>query len=286
MVEMPVVVGYNGRPHAQEALRWAAMEARHRDAPLLVLFAANYPGMVGLPDAGPAEIEPGALDAAREVTAQGVARAAGMLPGLPVTGRTEVTSPAQALLDVSREASLLVLGSRGRGSVLAGLLGSVAFTVAGNTRCPMVVIKQGYGETTAGPGRGVVVGTDGSAAASAAVRFAAGHAASHAAPLLIVCCTGEVSVPAAVPASPRAAAEEILRRARASLAESHPDLPVATRVAEGVPERILVDASPGAGLMVVGSRGRGAFWAMVTGSTACAVIHGAACPVAVVGSPG
>jgi nucleotide-binding universal stress UspA family protein len=58
---------------------------------------------------------------------------------------------------------------------------------------------------------------------------------------------------------------------------------VTTRVVEGPAERVLVDASTNAGLVVVGSRGRGAFRAMVAGSTACAVIHGAACPVAVVG---
>jgi nucleotide-binding universal stress UspA family protein len=284
MVEKPVVVGYNARRHAREALEWAAHEARYRGTRLIVLFAANYPGMVGPAGTGLLEMEPGALEAAREVTAHGVSQVAEMSPDLPVTGRTEVTSPAQALLDLSSEASLVVMGSRGRRSVLAGLLGSVAFTVAGSARCPLVVVKEGCGRTVAGPEQGVIVGTDGSAAAAAAVLFAADHATSHSAPLEVVCCTGEVTVPVAALASLRQSAEQILQDSRASLAKTHPNLLVTTRLAEGVPERILVDTSPGTGLMVVGSRGRGAFKAMVAGSTACAVIHGASCPVAVVGS--
>jgi hypothetical protein len=37
--QMPVVVGYNGKKHASEALHWAADEALHRTAGLVVLFA-------------------------------------------------------------------------------------------------------------------------------------------------------------------------------------------------------------------------------------------------------
>ena len=284
MSQMPVVVGYNGRRHAREALQWAGVEAGRRGAQLVVLFAANYPGMVAPSGPGLLELEPGALDAAREVTALGVSQVAEMFPSLPVTGRTEVTSPARALLEISAQASLLVMGSRGRGSVLAGLLGSVAFTVAGSTQCALVVVNEGAGSTVAGPDLGVIVGTDGSRAAGAAVEFAADHAVRDSATLEVICCTGETAVP--VPASQllRESAEEILHRAQATLETTHPRLPVTTRVVEGVPERSLVDASAGAGLMVVGSRGRGAFKAMVAGSTACAVINGATCPVAVVGA--
>jgi nucleotide-binding universal stress UspA family protein len=263
MRQLPVVVGYNGRRHARVALMWAAGEARRRGAPLVVLFSANYPGMVVPPRPGLWEQEPGALEAAREVTARGVSEAIGMFPDLSVIGRTEVTSPAAALLDASSEASLLVMGSRGRGAVLAGLLGSVAFTVAGSTGCPLVVVKEGSGSTVPGPGKGVVVGTDGSPAADAAVVFAADHATATAATLEIVCCTGEVTVPGVAPEPIREAADEVVRRARSHVEGSHPRLRVTTRVVEGPAERVLVDASTNAGLVVVGSRGRGAFRAMV-----------------------
>lgn len=65
----PVVVGYNGRPHAKEALVWAAAEASRRDVSLRVVYAANYPGMTLGPGPGLLDPSPGALEAAEEVTA-------------------------------------------------------------------------------------------------------------------------------------------------------------------------------------------------------------------------
>ena len=283
MSQMPVIVGYNGRGHTREALQWAGGEASRRGAELIVLFAANYPGVVAPAGSGLLELEPGALDAAREVTARGVSQAAQIFPGLTVTGRTEVTSPARALLEMSSRASLLVMGSRGRGSVMAGLMGSIAFTVAGSAACP-VVVKEGMASTVAGPEKGVIAGTDGSPVAAAAVEFAAEHAERYQATLEVICCTGEISVARVTAQMLRESAAAIVQSARAALEQTHPLLPARTRGVEGVPERVLVDVSPAAGFMVVGSRGRGAFKAMMAGSTACAVIHGAACPVAVVGA--
>jgi len=60
-----VVVGYNGKRHSRAAVAWGAEEAARRDAPLLVLFAANYPGMTVEPGPGLLERNPGALEAAR-----------------------------------------------------------------------------------------------------------------------------------------------------------------------------------------------------------------------------
>lgn len=283
MSHLPVVVAYNGRSHAQEALVWAAGEATRRGAQLTVLYAANYPGMAVPPGPGLLELEPGALEASREVTMRGVSQVATTFPDLAVTGRTEVTGPARALLEISPQSSLIVMGSRARGPVLGGLLGSVAFTVAGSTQCPLVVVKEGAGSTVAGPHHDVIVGTDGSAAAASAVEFAADHALSCSATLQVICCTGDDSEPHAVPQGSREAAEAVLELSRASLENTHPRLSVTTRLGDGVPDEILVDASAGAGLLVVGSRGRGAFKSMVAGSTACAVIRGGACPVAVIG---
>ena len=44
-----VVVGFNGKDHSRAALAWGTEEAAGRRAPLLVLFAANYPGMTASP---------------------------------------------------------------------------------------------------------------------------------------------------------------------------------------------------------------------------------------------
>ena len=61
-----VVVGYNGKKHSHAALAWGAEEAAQRDALLLVLFAANYPGMTLEPGPGLLRRDPGALEVAHE----------------------------------------------------------------------------------------------------------------------------------------------------------------------------------------------------------------------------
>jgi len=113
-----VVVGFNGKDHSRAALAWGTEEAAGRGAPLLVLFAANYPGMTAEPGPGLLHRDPGALEAAEEVTQRGVSQALEADPGLRVAGATEVTSPARALIEASDGAALLVLGSRGYGAHL------------------------------------------------------------------------------------------------------------------------------------------------------------------------
>ena len=76
-----VVVGYNGKKHSRSALAWGTREVARRDAPLLVLFAANYSGMTVEPGPGLLERSPGALGAAEEVTARGVSEALEAHPG-------------------------------------------------------------------------------------------------------------------------------------------------------------------------------------------------------------
>lgn len=283
MDALPVVVGFHDRPHSREALTWAAEEATTRGLPLLVLYAANYPGMI-VPEGAHFETDSGALAAANEVTARGVAQAVTERPGIVVSGQTDVTSPARALVEASSAATLLVIGSRGRGPVLGTLLGSISLVVPARALCPVVVVKQECATTRPGPARRVVVGTDGSPAAGAAVAFAAQYAAGRSAELEIHCCTGEVA--RGVRAEDvRRAAEDVLASAVRSVEQDQPGVVVRARVEEGLPEEALVAASEQAGLLVVGSRGRGAFKGMIAGSVSMAVIHGARCPVAVIGSP-
>jgi len=153
-----LVVGHNGRGPAGEALIWAANEAKRRSTRLVVVYAANYPGMALPPGPGLWEREPGALDAAREVTDGGVSEVVAAHPELSVSGKTVVTSPVQALVEESEDASLLVVGSRGRGSaVTTAFLGSVSVVVAAAGRCPVVVVKPGCAETVPGAGSPVAI---------------------------------------------------------------------------------------------------------------------------------
>ena len=280
-----IVVGYNGKRHSSAALAWAAREAVQRSAPLLVLYAANYSGMTIEPGPGLLHREAGALEAAEEVTARGVAEALEAHPELWVAGATEVSSPSRALTEAGSGAELVVLGSRGYGRVLGALLGSVAFAVAAGAECPVVVVKDEYVDRPAGPTHPVVVGTDGSPESAAALDFACRRAVMAAATLEVVTCTGGGESATIDETELQTSAEGIAASAAAHVRASHPGLTVTTRVEDSPAEETLVRTSGDAGLVVVGTRGRGAYEGMLLGSVSHAVIHGARCTVAVVSTP-
>lgn len=135
-----VVVGYNDKAHSRAAVTWAAHEAARRRLPLVVLYAANYPGMTGPPGRGLHHRDPGALEAAEEVTARGVAAAAAARPELTVVGATEVTTAVRALTEASRDAALVVVGTRGRSGIVRTLLGSVSSSVAALAASAVIVV--------------------------------------------------------------------------------------------------------------------------------------------------
>ena len=80
----------------------------------------------------------------------------------------------------------------------------------------------------------------------------------------------------------RRVAQEALDTAVASVRAGHPTVAVTPILAEGPPAAALLQAGADAGLLVVGTRGHGAFTSLLLGSVSHAVVHAAALPVAVV----
>jgi nucleotide-binding universal stress UspA family protein len=74
----------------------------------------------------------------------------------------------------------------------------------------------------------------------------------------------------------------LLSESLAGWREKYPDVDVRQTLVHQEPVKALVDSSPGAALVVVGSRGRGGFRSMLLGSVSHALVHHARCPVAVV----
>lgn len=286
-----IVVGYDGSPVSGQALDWAAAEAGRRDTDLHIAYADLHSAQA-LP-MYPMAFDTSSLEVGREIIEEGITRAAGVLPRNRVTGEAVISSPAAYLVEKSGNAELVVTGSRGRGTVAAGLLGSVAYAVAAHADCPVAIVR-GDNPPPLGPDRPLVAGVDGSAASGRAATEAARLAAELGARLRLVTVAalmpGEVweayAVTARASVDPqqehREVAGRIVEDVGARLLQQYPGLALETLVLDGRPGDELAGAGHGASLIVIGSRGHGGFTGMLLGSVSHRVVHEATCPVLVV----
>jgi nucleotide-binding universal stress UspA family protein len=134
----PVVVGIDGSPHSDVALSWAIDEARLRERPLRIVHA--FPAMVSLVGTTAHEYYPQVEQEARTAFEKALASAPAV-DGLDVERDLVRGSPAEQLVAASREANLLVVGSRGLGSFRGMLLGSVSMHCVNQAHCPVVVVR-------------------------------------------------------------------------------------------------------------------------------------------------
>ncbi len=134
-----IVVGIDGSPHAARALLWAAEEAKLRGATLRVVHSWTFPAV---------SIPLGAVDELPHVDVERAAQQVldEAVEGLGSTGITVERQirnelPAQALIDESARADLLVVGARGVGGFKGLLLGSVSQQCATHAHCPVVIVR-------------------------------------------------------------------------------------------------------------------------------------------------
>jgi nucleotide-binding universal stress UspA family protein len=133
------IVGVDGSPHSDAALRWALADAEKHGGQVTALFVWQVPfsSFPGLYDREALE------KASKEFLIEKVSAVA-PTPSVPLLPVVAEGDPAEALVVASKDADLLVLGTRGR-SPLAGLLvGSVSLQCAAAARCPVVLIKAGF----------------------------------------------------------------------------------------------------------------------------------------------
>jgi nucleotide-binding universal stress UspA family protein len=142
-----IVVGVDHSEGAKAALRFALEEAKVRQATLRVVHAWQYGyiGATGLEGAYPAvggDIKE--LHDAAETALEGTLR-----ESIPETDTVEIERrvvegrAAAVLVDESRGADLLVVGSRGHGGFAGLLLGSVSQRCAHHAACPVVIVHRG-----------------------------------------------------------------------------------------------------------------------------------------------
>ncbi|MGW4409507.1 universal stress protein [Nonomuraea sp. NPDC004702] len=275
-----IMVGVDGSAPSDAALGWAADDAARTGAELHIVHALDrQPYSVGrFPDFGQWN---NLLLAASRVLERAEAAVRARQPSVAVHAEIVEGTPAAVLQDQARRADELVIGNRGLGGFAGALLGSVTTQVAGQVRCPVVVVRADPPERVGEVG----VGIDDSGVCEPAVGYAFEQARLRGATLRLIH-AWQIPVHAFAPEiaydvdEVRAAQREVIRTRTAGWRERHPEVAIVEDVQSAHPVEALTGA--GCDLLVVGSRGRGAFGSLLLGSVSRGVLHHARCPVAVI----
>ncbi|MBB6171929.1 nucleotide-binding universal stress UspA family protein [Nocardiopsis mwathae] len=279
-----ILVGVDGSEESLIALDWAAEEAALRGSGLRLLYSAWVPALepIFLPGSGPWD------DHAQRVLQAAEERVRLTDPGVHVESSIGYHEPAAAtLIHASHEASLIVVGLRGRGGFPGMKIGSVAYEVAAHATVPVVVVGPEPLAVTTVPK--IVVGVDDSDHGRAALRAAFVEARLRSARVEAI---HSVRVPPAIMSvamlggydleSMRGERERLTHDALKPYRNEFPDVEVETRVEWDDATHALSRASAGAHLVVVGARGRHGFPFLALGSVAHGILHHAASPVMIV----
>jgi nucleotide-binding universal stress UspA family protein len=274
-----IIVGVDGREGGRDALHLAATIARGGDGRLVAVgvYPHTHPlrGGPAVPDVVMLDQTKAVLD--RELENEGIDAQTTVLGD---------ASPARGLHRVAEElrADLIVVGSTHHGRVARVLAGDDAVATLHGSPCPVAVAPRAGAAAADGVLRRIGVGYDGSPESHEALALATALATSTGAHV-------ELRSVAATPRNGGSAAtfdaewvERGRRDAEALLNETLEDLDVEAsgNAVVGVAADELTDLSHRVDLLIVGSRGWGPVRRILVGSTAAALVRGAACPVVVV----
>ncbi|HEY9351903.1 MAG TPA: universal stress protein [Nocardioides sp.] len=255
--EGAVLVGVENWPAAAESVSWAVEQAYRdgRDVALVHVVSATTvdtpPGFRAGAPSEPEQAHGSVVLASAERYAQRRLDAISGVAGYAGYRRPEVTTSQQtgsampALVAASGHASLLVLGSRGKGPIGSWILGSVSRSVVEDSRCPVVVLCPGAG----GVGRGVLVGIDGTSDSIPALEFAFDQADQRNLPVTVLYCYRAGSTER--PDDDRVLVAECV----AGLRERYPDLHPHLRIQAGSLGHALAEQAQTMHMVVVGGGG-------------------------------
>jgi nucleotide-binding universal stress UspA family protein len=282
-VQDRLVVGFDGSAPSRAAVSWAADEAELRGAVLEIVscFGVPIPADQRLPMASTVpDIE--ALEEICQRRLDALTPSVRLLhPSVAIEGCATLEEAADALVDRSSAADLLVVGNSGRSAFRSMLLGSTAHAVSRRSECPVAIVRDDRRPTTGLVG----VGVDGSPASDAALEWAIDEADRRGARLLVVHAWEPMydAEPSGTPVAREIAeidASRVLDRA-VERANERGGGDVTSRLTRDLAWHALQAASHEVDLLVVGSRGRGEVRSLLFGSVAHAVTQSVRCPVVV-----
>ncbi|MFD5835942.1 universal stress protein [Streptomyces collinus] len=287
-MELPLVVGVDGSDSSLQAVDWAVDEAARLGLSLRLVHASLWERYEGRRPSFSTD-RPAEEVLAEHIAASCAERAQLRNPQVKVSSDVLPDDAVSALLHAAHESFALVVGSRGRGDVAGLLLGSVSLAVAARAVCPVFVVRGGE-RNQQGTFRKVMVGVGDSTEGSAAVRFAFREAEARGCSLHAVRAwrrPAHEHVDHPLVADDAAGAHEerasaLLTAALRDAVRDHPQVDVHRQVVEGPAHKALLDASAEADLAVVGVLRRHGHFGLQLGRVAHALLHHAACPVAVV----
>jgi nucleotide-binding universal stress UspA family protein len=142
-----IVVGVDGSDISAAALRFAFRQAAYRRIGITAVHAARtnrpHPSLRVPPEIAD-QVE-------RQLFAEAMETKRVLVPGIDVRTKVVYDHPAQALINASADAELVVVGSRGRGGFAGMLLGSVSQSVLQHATCPVAVVRPHRSPTTGEP---------------------------------------------------------------------------------------------------------------------------------------
>jgi nucleotide-binding universal stress UspA family protein len=137
-----IVVGVDGSESSEAALRWAIQQAKLTGASVDVVMAWRYPSAYGLAPMAGSETD---LEGdARKALIGILNRVSTLEPDVQVHPMVAEGHPAEVLVRTAEGADLLVVGSRGRGTITSTMMGSVSINCVLHSHCPVLVLRDGH----------------------------------------------------------------------------------------------------------------------------------------------